>query len=66
MRETINNLRPCPKCKGTRAVLKVRHLYGSYYYVCKTCGYSPEIAHSLDEAVMKWNDERKADRCESA
>jgi hypothetical protein len=60
--QTVNNLKPCKCCGSKRVILKSRVAYNTFYYVCKSCGYSPEIAHSLDEAVEKWNDDREADR----
>ena len=59
--ETVNNLRPCPECGGTRVILKSRVAYKTFWYQCRKCGYSPETAHSLEEAITKWND-AEADR----
>ena len=33
----------CPKC---RASMKFVYQYGGGYWICRTCGYVPEITYS--------------------
>lgn len=55
--DNIPDLKICPDCGSTRVVLKARAGYGTFYYVCKKCGYTPEkIGNSLVEAITIWND----------
>lgn len=64
IQDSINNLKPCKKCGSTRAKLCTRVAYEEYRYECKSCGYSPGVSKSMEEAIEKWND-GEADRPES-